>query len=193
MRIHIGKHLFWCIVRTNIKCEQKAADNIRAAGFAFYLPMCRIETWNKRTNTYRMTDQVLMPRYLFAGLKAENCVGAVKNCEGVEMVLSTEGKFGRPLQVPAQAVEDFLTAEVDMRFDQTRAARIIKGEEPRTAKEKTEAKFPPGRKANIIDGPFSSFVATIEEATTSGKVKALVDLFGRLSSVEFDPEQLRVA
>lgn len=193
MQIHIGKHLFWCVVRTNIKCEQKAAENIRAAGFAYYLPMCRIETWNKRTHVYRISDRVLMPRYLFAGLPAENHVGAVKNCEGVEMVLSTEGKFGAPLQVPAATIERFLLAEVDMRFDETRAARIVRGEEPRTAKDRTELAFPPGKNARVIDGPFASFMATIEEATTSGKVKALVEVFGRMASVEFDPDQLQVA
>jgi hypothetical protein len=36
-------------------------------------------------------------------------------------------------------------------------------------------------------------MATIEDATTSGKVKALVDVFGRMASVEFDPNQLQVA
>jgi transcription antitermination factor NusG len=193
MKLHIGKHLFWCVVRTNIKCEEKAADNIRSAGFAHYLPMCRIETWNKRTHVYRISDRVLMPRYLFAGIPSENHVGKVKNCEGVEMVLSTEGQFGRPLQVPADTIERFLLAEVDMRFDETRAARIVRGEEPRTAKDRTVAAFPPGSNARVIDGPFASFMATIEDATTSGKVKALVDVFGRMASVEFDPNQLETA
>jgi transcription antitermination factor NusG len=193
MKLHIGKHLFWCVVRTNIKCEEKAADNIRAAGFAHYLPMCRIETWNKRTHVYRISDRVLMPRYLFAGIPSENHVGAVKNCEGVEMVLSTEGQFGRPLQVPSDTVERFLLAEVDMRFDETRAARIVRGEEPRTAKDRAEIAFPPGSRARVIDGPFASFMATVEEATTSGKVKGLVELFGRMATVEFDPHQLQVA
>ena len=134
-----------------------------------------------------------MPRYLFAGIPTESHVGVVKNCEGVEMVLSTEGPYGRPLQVPAASVEQFLLAEVDMRFDETRAARILRGEEPRTAKEKTAASFPAGSRARVIDGPFSSFMATIEDATTSGKVKALVDIFGRMASTEFDPDQLEVA
>lgn len=193
MIIHIGKHLFWCVVRANVKCERKAADNIRAAGFAYYLPMSRVETWNKRTNVYRITDHVLMPRYLFAGIPAEDHVGIVKNCEGVEMVLSTEGQFGRPLRIPAETIERFLLAEVDMRFDDTRAARILRGDEPRTVKARTEVAFPPGSRALVNDGPFASFMATIEEATTSGKVKALVEIFGRMSSVEFDPDQLQVA
>lgn len=58
----------WYVVRTNVKCEQKAADNLRKAGFDQYLPMRRVEKWNKRLNTYRMLESPLMLRYLFVGL-----------------------------------------------------------------------------------------------------------------------------
>lgn len=117
----------WYVVRTNIKCEQRAADNLRKAGFDHYLPRARVEKWNKRTNTYREFETPLLMRYLFVGLPvgAEH-FGLVRACEGVESILGDHDFH--PIPIPAKAVERIFLDEIDMAFDDTRAARKHRGE-----------------------------------------------------------------
>ena len=43
MKPFIDTSKAWYVVRTNIKCEEKASANIRAAGFDVYLPRSRVE------------------------------------------------------------------------------------------------------------------------------------------------------
>jgi len=179
----------WYVVRTNVKCERKAADNLRKAGFDQYLPMRRVEKWNKRLNIYRMSETPLMLRYLFVGLPvgAEH-FGLVRACEGVEGILGDHDYH--PIGVPARAVEEIFLAETDMQFDDTRAARIHRKEEARTKKATLAMTFAATSEWLVSDGPFASFNATVEAVTSAGLVRALVYIFGRSTVVEFEPKQL---
>lgn len=116
----------WFVVRTNIRCEAKASNNIRLAGFDVYWPRQRYEKWNKRNNTYLEMERSLMPRYLFVGFdpKAKH-FGFVRACDGVERLLEVEGE---PIPVAPGEVEAIFLAEVDMRFDDTRKARKYREE-----------------------------------------------------------------
>lgn len=181
----------WYVVRANIKAEQKAADNIRAAGFDVYLPRQRYEVKHRRTNVYSVKERPLMMRYLFVGMdRAALHFGFVRSCEGVERFLEVEG---RPLRVSHQDVDAILMAEIDMKFDDTRAARIHRKEEARSVKETVRMRFKPGTQVQVANGPFEGFRAVVEEVTSSGDVTALVEIFGRLSSAKFDPQQLQPA
>lgn len=185
----------WYVVRTNVRSERKAADNLRKAGFDHYLPTQRIEKHNKRSHTYRMTERPLMTGYLFVGLPAHSQhFGLVRGCQGVEDILKV--RFGpgpedfRPLCVPANAVEEIYLAEFDMQFDDTREARIHRKEEARTRKATVAMTFPATSEWLVSDGPFASFNAVVESVTSAGMVKALVSIFGRSTVVEFEPKQL---
>ena len=189
--IRIDPSRNWYVVRANIKCESKAAENIRLAGFDVYLPRQRYEVKNRRTNTYSVRERPLMMRYLFVGLKPDALhFGFVRSCEGVERFLEVEG---RPIRVSCHDLDDILQAEVDMKFDDTRAARIHRKEEARTIKETLRMKFKPGAVVNVLEGPFLGFTAEVEEVTKTGNIDALVRIFGRLSSVSFNPQQLQPA
>lgn len=192
MKANIDKRKAWYVVMTNVKGELKAATNLHKAGFDYYLPRQRIEKWNKRTNTYREIDRPLMPRYLFVGMPVHNqAFGFARACDGVERFLGDQEN--RPIRVPAGLVEEIFIAEIDMQFDDTRAARIHRDEEAKTAKENTARRFPGGSDVTVTDGPFASFHGVVDEVTTRGTVKALVQIFGRWSAVEFEPTQLSPA
>lgn len=181
----------WYVVRSNIKCEQKAADNIRLAGFDVYFPRQRFERKHRRTNLYTTHERPLMMRYLFVGFdKRHKHFGFVRSCEGVERLLEVGGE---PIPVPAKEVEAIYLAEVDMRFDDTRAARIHRKEEAKTRQQTLEMKFNKGRHVDVLDGPFANLHAVVEEVTKTGNIKAMVKLFGRLTPVEFEAEKLLVA
>jgi transcription antitermination factor NusG len=189
--IRIDPSRYWYVVRANIKCESKAAENIKNAGFDVYLPRQRYEVKNRRTNTYSVRERPLMMRYLFVGLKPDALhFGFVRSCEGVERFLEVEG---RPLRVGHKDVDAILSAEVDMVFDDTREARIHRKEEARTRKETVRMKFKEGSPVLVTEGVFANFSGVVEAVTKSGNVEALVSIFGRLVTATFDPQQLQPA
>lgn len=189
MKAGIDASKRWYVVRTNVRCETKAADNLRKAGFDHYLPTQRIEKWNKRTKTFRRSERALMVGYLFVGLDphAEH-FGLVRACEGVKGLVGDHDYH--PLAVPAAAVEEIFLAEIDMQFDDTRAARIHRKEEARTRQATIEMTFAATSEWIVADGPFASFNAVVDKVTPAGLVRALVHIFGRSTVVEFDPRQL---
>lgn len=189
--IRIDSSKLWYVVRANIKCEEKAAENIRLAGFDVYLPRQRYEVKHRRTNTYSVKERPLMMRYLFVGMNADALhFGFVRSCEGVERFLEIEG---RPLRVRHKDVDAILDAEIDMKFDDTRQARIHRKEEARTAKETVRMRFKPGTMVDIVEGPFAQFSGVVEEVTKTGNIEILMSLFGRITTASFDPQQLQPA
>lgn len=183
----------WYVVRTNIKCEEKATNNIRLAGFDVYFPRQRYEKKHRRTNLYSTRERPLMLRYIFVGMpqnKKLQHFGFIRACEGVECFIEYQGQ---PIPVRGKDVESIYLDEIDMKFDDTRAARIHRKEEAKTRKATLEMKYQAGKEFAIIDGPFSNFRAVVDEVTKSGNIKAMVSLFGRLTSVEFEAAQLSAA
>jgi transcriptional antiterminator NusG len=187
-RIDLDKD--WYVVRSNIKCEEKAAANLSAAGFDVYFPRQRVEVKHKRTNTILTKERPLMMRYLFVGLQRSNApFGFVRACEGVESIL---GVNGTPVKVPATLVDSILMAEINLEFDDTREARIARKEEARTRKETIAMKFRKGLSVLIVDGPFASFLGEVAAVTSRGAVDILVEIFGRETLVEMEAGQIEL-
>lgn len=190
MKPGIDKDKHWYVVRTTVKGEEKAFENIRKAGFDTYFPRRKVEVKNMRTHTYKINENALMPRYLFVGFDPRNAnFYRVNGCDGVECVLGVNGK---PIRISENHVEAIYLAEIDMEFDDTREARIHRREELESAKDNTKREFPAGRNVFVTEkgNPFATFGGVVEEVTKSGKVIALIELFGRMTAVQFDGKQL---
>lgn len=193
MKAGIDKDKHWYVVRTTAKGEEKAFENIRKAGYDVYFPRRRVEVQHRRTKVYVVKEEPLMPRYLFVGFPIQNTnFYRVNNCDGVECVL---GVNGRPIRVPEKSVEDIYFAEIEMDFDDTRAARIHRKEELDSEKDNIARQFPTGQNVFVIDpaNPFSEHTAVVQEVTKTGKIKTLLQLFGRMTPAEFSPSQLASA
>jgi transcription termination/antitermination protein NusG len=82
-----------------------------------------------------------------------------------------------------------------MQFDDTRAARVHRKEDAKSKKAKTESEFSPGRSIFITEqgNPFATFGGVVDAVTNAGRVIALIDIFGRMTPVEFEPKQLTPA
>lgn len=182
----------WYVVRTSIKGEDKAMLNLLRAGYEVYLPRMRFEVKNRRTNIYSVQERPLLMRYLFiAQPRYEADWYTLRQCKGVESILGDGRGFYLP--VPFALVEALYIDEIDMVYDDTRQARIHRKEEARTKKATLEMKYAPGVKVRVTDGPFADFFALVEEVTSAGRIKALIELFGRSSAVEFEAAQLSAA
>ena len=57
-------------------------------------------------------------------------------------------------------------------------------------KTRTTVDFSEGEEVKVIEGPFASFVGTIESVNENGKLKVNVSIFGRPTPVELDASQV---
>lgn len=181
----INPDKIWYVVRANIKCEEKAATNIRLAGFDVYYPRQRVEKKHRRSNLYYTIERPLMLPYLFVGLPPEaemQHFGFIRACEGVEKLLEVQGK---PVPVPGKDVQAIYLAEVDMKFDDTREARKHRGEG-------LNDEFPSGAKVFIkeMEHIFKGFFG--EVIGTDGKERVHVSL-AKFGKMWFDHREIQAA
>lgn len=185
------------VVRTNIKSEDKAERNLRAAGFATYAPWQRFERLNRRKRVWVQHEMRLAPRYLFLDTgdlsRDRTPWGIIRACEGVEHILGYQG-LPLPLNKDEErALEAIKAAERDYAFDETRAGKLHRREIGKTKKETTRMKFPVGSKVRISDGPFTSFNGEVTNVNGRGHLQVLASIFGRLTPVEMEPGQVEAA
>lgn len=177
----------WFVLRTNIKCEEKATRNLRKvsklrnAGFEVYYPRKRVERKNKRTHTKHTIEMPLLMRYIFIGMpvRGDQHFGFARACEGVEDFLRNNQ---RPLRIPFELIEKFYIDEVNMKFDETEQARKFMQE-----------KFAPGTTHMVSEGPFEGMIAEVRKLSSSGDVTAMVKLFGGLATIHVKTDKLAAA
>lgn len=186
----------WFVIRTNIKGEAKAERNLREAGFRTYAPWQKFERLNRRKRIWIQHEMRLAPRYLFleADMPVEDIPWyVVRACEGVESVLGINGTPHRLSAAEVASLDAIRNAEADFAFDETRAGKLHRREIGKTKKETTRMKFPVGSKVRISDGPFSSFNGEVTNVNGRGHLSVMTEIFGRLTPVELDVDQVEAA
>lgn len=185
----------WYVIRTFSGDEGDVAEELRQAGFDSYCPTMKVERTHGKTKALIVRHRALLPGYIFAAQPRND--GAydfptMRETEGVIDILrlSKTEQF-RPL--PSPIVVAFQVSEMNMEFDDTRAARIARKEEAATKKETAKLKFPVGSPAYVDDSLFAHLPGVITKHLKSGRVKVELDLFGSKMEVESDIDKLRTA
>lgn len=70
------------------------------------------------------------------------------------------------------------------------AAYMLGQGEGTSKKARSDVQFEEGEQVKVIEGPFASFVGTIEAVNDKGKIKVNVSIFGRPTPVELDFSQV---
>lgn len=184
----------WYVVRTNIKCEDKAERNLRQLGYGTYAPWQKFEKWNRRKNVHIVRQVRLAPRYLFLDTGRlhlhETPWGLIRACEGVESLLGINGQPHPLSGEEVVALNMIMEAEAGHAFDETREGKLYRREIGKTKKETTRMKYPAGTKVRINNGPFAQFEGEVTNVTGRGMIEVITMLFGRLTPVELEPTQL---
>lgn len=112
-------------------------------------------------------DKVMYPGYIFVETSSINDLKSfVKICNGAQNILSSRSGFAQSLK----------QSEVD---------RMIGKQQEIIAEQESNNRFFVGQEVQILDGPFSSFVGTIE-SINGLKVNVSVMIFGRKTPVDLD-------
>jgi transcriptional antiterminator NusG len=73
------------------------------------------------------------------------------------------------------------------------AAYMLGQAEGNVKKTRSATSYSAGDSVKVIEGPFASFVGTVEAVNANGKLKVNVSIFGRPTPVELDDTQVEKA
>lgn len=82
------------------------------------------------------------------------------------------------------------TSEKPAPITDEEAARMLNQQDDSMARPRASVNFSEGETVKVIEGPFASFVGTIEAVNENGKIKVSVSIFGRPTPVELDFTQV---
>ena len=170
----------WYFVHTYSGHENKVRHAIKATveqmdakDKVFHVVVPTEDEIEIRDGQRRTVKRKLYPGYVLVQT-IELKEGDPDSDEAWHMIRNTTGVTGfvssgtRPVPLSQDEVNHILRA---MRMEQTRV-RVA---------------FVPGQSIRIVDGPFEDFVGTVDEINTEkGRVKVVVNMFGRETPVELD-------
>ena len=164
----------WFVVCTEPQRERTAQVHLTAAGVGAYLPLQRC-TVHKGRGISRTIYRPIFRSYLF-----------VRLLSGAEPWLTVKATIG---------VRDFLKVEGRPGIvDNSIIERIaLKEAELLAPPPKVSESYKLGQKVRVTDGPFTDWIGEIERLDDRGRIRALLDVMGRATPVEFDAYQIEAA
>src|SRR5437868_2343189 len=146
----------WYVVYTNIKCEFRAEQGLKAKGYDVFLP--RAKRWIRHARRKKERLVPLLPRYLFVGFDINQMPWyEIRNTDGVEGVLSINSI---PVAVPAAAIDDLRALETIGVFDETTEVLRLKAGDP----------------VKLVQGPFAGHVCLLQSARGKQRVEVILSL-----------------
>ena len=178
--------------------ENEAERELRDAGFFCHFPRMRKEITHHRTKKKVVRAFPLFTGYVFVDMASNRMDFDILHAMrfiGAPLGINREAGVRA---LPRGLVEDFMAAEENLEFDDTREARIRRKQEGRTRKETIKMTFPVGDRVTVKGGqfgehPFSGFHGEVVSVEGRGTVQVMIELFGGLVPCEFDPQNLEAA
>lgn len=161
----------WYALHTKPHMERQVSQRLAAKEIETYLPLISVRC--KRAGQVVRRTQALFPSYLFARADLDAIgLSALRWTPGLRDLVA----FGEHPSI----VPDALLADIRARVDSGSAQQQL-----------TQPKFSVGQNVRLQSGPFDELDAVFER-TLPGRLRAkiLVNLLGRLTSVEVDLDQL---
>ena len=177
----IDQDRMWFVVQCKPCRDGKAAQALQDAGVDVWLPSFKVTLIRRGRKTE--VERRFFASYLFAG------IGQDRNGEpNYAPLYEREFMFGPlgqdgPTEFPADVLQLLADRLSGQDRDETEKGR----------RREAAARLAIGKFYKATGGPFSSFMAEVTAVLDCGTIRADVDLFGRKTSVEFDPGWLEVA
>lgn len=178
----------WFVLRVKGGTVDPVFDELRAAGYDVYAPRRRYDRHLRRQRVMAEWSEPLMATYIFiVHPRLGQVVDDWTEVRAAKGVMGPLGTLNGPIIMPERIIEAIAQGEFASMYDDTAAGRRSRGESER---ERLNRKFVKGRRVVVNDGPFATFPVEVDSITQDERVRALVDILGRLTLVEFAPSQL---
>jgi transcription antitermination factor NusG len=166
----------------------KVFGALQELGYDVYVPRTRCDRYNRRMRVMAEWSEPLIKGYVFIahprrGQPADDW-DEVRAIDGVAGPLV--GERG-PLVIPLPLIERIFTEEFEGAYDDTTAGKRLRGE---TQHDRLQKLYRAGKAVQVQDGPFASFLGTVQKVTDKDRVEVLIQLLGRYVAMEFGPDQL---
>ena len=151
------------------------------------------EVQERKDGKLKNVKRKLLPGYVLVRMSLDDpSWSVVRDTPGVTSFVGSEGQ---PTQVKIREVAKFLmpkeTVSADAEAQGADAAELSVASAPKIEEEKTAIDYEVGESVTILSGPFASVAATISEIDAStGRIKALVSIFGRETPVELGVDEV---
>lgn len=152
----------WYVVRTNIRCEDRAQMGLVAAGFRAFLP--QITKWQKHARVSKVGKVALFPRYLFVEADFNRqSITDIHQTHGVESIINNNGV---PTSIYGEFILKLLERQLRGQFDQTRD-------------DTGQQTYPVGARIVIAEGKWEDAIGIIERFKGGQRAEILVSIMGR--------------
>lgn len=168
----------WFVIRTAVKSDSAVHKLLLDAGIQSWLPrytkqMAARKSAPKIVKTLHACEGYL---FVFVVPGPESWAG-ILGVKGVEKIL---GNGKQPVSIDEKRVNKFMHYLLSISVKEGDKAEFV-------------SPFEPGETVRVTDGPFASFMGLIVECFESGdmgKVRVEANIFGRLTPVEMDLDQI---
>lgn len=150
------------------------------------------EVQERKDGKLKTVKRKLLPGYVLVRMSLDDpSWSVVRDTPGVTSFVGSEG---HPTQVKIREVAKFLMPKETVTADaaqQGDAAELSVASAPTVEDDKVAVDYEVGESVTILSGPFASVAATISEIDAStGRIKALVSIFGRETPVELGLDEV---
>lgn len=153
----------WYVVKTKVRAEQLAEENLCRQGYAAWLP--RVTCERRRRGKWQPNSEPLFPGYVFVELEAgvQN-FSPIRSTRGVSNLVS----FARePKAMPEGAVESL--RKLHDSLEDTAGVEL----------------FEKGQKVRLVDGPFKGWEGVYDTRRADERVIILLQVLGKQQPLIF--------
>ncbi|RCW46803.1 transcription antitermination protein nusG [Halopolyspora algeriensis] len=183
----------WYVVHSYAGYENKVKSNLEhraqtldVEDYIFQVEVPTEEVAEIKNNQRKMVQRKVLPSYVLVRMELNDASwGAVRNTPGVTGFV---GATSKPSPLSIDEVLKFLAPQVEKEAKAETGKKAAKQE---AAQSPVEVEFEVGESVTVMDGPFATLPATINEVNAeSQKLKVLVSIFGRETPVELSFNQV---
>jgi transcriptional antiterminator NusG len=170
-------------VKTNLETRVQTLD---VEDFIFQVEVPTEEVTEIKNGQRKQVQRKVLPGYILVRMELnDSSWSAVRNTPGVTGFV---GATSRPSPLTIDEVLKFLLPKQEK---PTKAVAGKSGSDYAGDKPTVEVDFEVGESVTVMDGPFATLPATINEVNVDGqKLKVLVSIFGRETPVELSFSQV---
>lgn len=166
--MHDQENRSWHLLQFKPNSHRLAERNLHRQGFATFLPLR--EMTRRSAGSFHVDLRPLFPGYMFVEFDISTAAWRkVNSTFGVSRLVSFGGK---PRAVPVDLIEQ-LKARCD------KSGKLLP---PPALRE--------GESVELLSGPFSEFVATVEEVKADQRVWLLLDFMGKNTRVQVETKDV---